>query len=1063
MGRTDADDLLLTNGQKDVVDRILQAIQSIARDNAEAQQRLAQDREAARHGDPHGGDDGHWWPDGAPNARERVGEHFNFFVVDGDRGTGKSTVVGMVRRFAKTLKTDGPAEVPVAGPGPGRGAADPEGYAHARPPIRGRDAVFALRTIYPDMFSGKDTELPDILIDQIRADLHRYDVDGEEPVAPSYLSTVDPMQDRPGRLRPGHRLRSDHEDRVTAGKLLERLRFEIDPAWTYAREVGRDVLSRDAINYREFVEHKGRYSSLASRRHLLWHDFIEAYLAFKGAETLLVTLDDCDLSPRVSAQLLSDLRLYLNHPRIVVVMAMHMGALTRTLKSQHYGQLTPMLDLLGRMGDWTPRGPQIIKVNGENVSVTAPTMADRGPDMDDLNAERRNFIKLMLNQIREEDDEVVHHLAKVLAMHRRFDTPHTAPADVDQFLMQSRPADPAQLGADLDKAALSERVIKGLTPKAQAALYFWRTRHRRTLAGLTLRDLVFMTQGANDTRLEQPDPAATPLESRLLQIGDLSYWLRQTTSFSVENERHSGALSPRDRAGAPRGFAPIVGYRDRVLSVHVSDEELDALSPLMEFVLDCLNAGTPVLYSPGTGAHTVAELACQALTGAPLSALRRFQAIGRTAPPKKEARKGWAPEGAAVGAPGAERAKDLLPCNLVSISDLRAIIRMLHRAHDALRVEKFSQEESLSPSTRIIERLAYAPMPSDVESGDFTTVITTAVNAEIDTLMMGGGDALSRTLHKLADHDSSKRIDRHEAMIAIAVRTAVQEQILDDLWTDIGPKDGAALADRALDLLGVEPGATAPVDHSGAIQATAEICREFTPGFDNGARAEAAARVVFAVEVARRAAPGDAPPPCAGIENFDLSAYAVGSNSDAATIAARADAADAALIAALDDRWSALMGEGRTPPRLDPRDAVMFAAAIADGLMHLADGEARRALARRIAERMPDLEGKPALGAPPFRDPADTRSEEERLATFKPSAFLKEVALGVQGACNAMAAPAAAPAPDAQAKEEDEARLDALEKWGGLSRDQARRLLARHAAGAADPASGTASAPDQGG
>ena len=488
----------LTKSQLDVVKKVLERIYRIGASEARAEfarrQRLSL-RDSTRS-----------WASAGFSDDGDIQETFNFFVVDGERGTGKSTLVRKVCRLARLLGTghigfakewldENEFEILKShvldvslGETAVDGAARSESFTLIdRHPGLQYQTVHALDHIYPDMFGTEETELPDILFDQIRNDLQRQCERADQfREIPNYRAPADPYE--PDRQQPRDPESFRQDKRMEwAKELLDELRQDIDPGWTFARHIGRDMLSRDSVNYREFVENKGKYSALASRRHILWRQFLEKYLDFKGAALMLVSLDDCDLSPKITRQLMHDLRLYLSHPRVVVVTAMRMESLGNVLKTAQYKELTPFFQAM-RAGDWFWPADEEVFRNSD--------LYQRSIGLED---KRLAFLTDLYTTIEAEQEELLEQVNKVFPKSLRLTTPNNTGEDVDFVLF-----DGAQ---DLNHPFVTHEWHDQKTKQVAEAsrltaltIFFWRTRHPDLLTAYTMRELVYFKRICSEQR-----------------------------------------------------------------------------------------------------------------------------------------------------------------------------------------------------------------------------------------------------------------------------------------------------------------------------------------------------------------------------------------------------------------------------------------------------------------------------------------------------------------------------------------------------------------------------------
>lgn len=120
------------------------------------------------------------------------------------------------------------------------------------------------------------------------------------------------------------RRRGDEKERQRfdrAQKLNEKLRVGVAQSWYFAKRWGLEAIVRDATDYDDLVVQFESEARKAADRIETWRAFLEEYLEFHDAEMLVVMLDDSDISPKLTENILQAIRMYLDHPRIVSILA----------------------------------------------------------------------------------------------------------------------------------------------------------------------------------------------------------------------------------------------------------------------------------------------------------------------------------------------------------------------------------------------------------------------------------------------------------------------------------------------------------------------------------------------------------------------------------------------------------------------------------------------------------------------------------------------------------------------------------------------------------------------
>lgn len=134
---------------------------------------------------------------------------------------------------------------------------------------------------------------------------------------------------------------------VDKGKRLnETLRTGVAQGWYFARRFGYDAIVRDSTDYDDLVLRFERESRKAAGRIEAWRIHIEEYLKFHNAATLVVMLDDSDVRPELTSNILHAIRMYLDHPRVVTVLAGNLKAMRVSLLHLRMGALSPAVQAL---------------------------------------------------------------------------------------------------------------------------------------------------------------------------------------------------------------------------------------------------------------------------------------------------------------------------------------------------------------------------------------------------------------------------------------------------------------------------------------------------------------------------------------------------------------------------------------------------------------------------------------------------------------------------------------------------------------------------------------------
>ena len=105
--------------------------------------------------------------------------------------------------------------------------------------------------------------------------------------------------------------------------LRSRLHKELATGWLLSREdgTGMQTLANDSVSFEDFADQRLTYVRRGFERVDSWRLFIDHLLDALDQDFMVILFDDTDLSPRVSKDMLSTIRIYLNHPRIITIVA----------------------------------------------------------------------------------------------------------------------------------------------------------------------------------------------------------------------------------------------------------------------------------------------------------------------------------------------------------------------------------------------------------------------------------------------------------------------------------------------------------------------------------------------------------------------------------------------------------------------------------------------------------------------------------------------------------------------------------------------------------------------
>lgn len=239
--------------------------------------------------------------------REEQARPHNVFLIDGARGTGKTTALLNISRSLNYLTLAGWAESVQGG--------DTGGYADIKvaTSVRGvrRQTAHLLPIVMPHNLAKHQT-LMDAILAQIHHSLAK--MDGPNAFVDKRL------EDGPWR---------------DVAQLQQKLQ-EVYSGWISSRQDGIQVAIQDSFDFSDFVEKQATYGVHSYRRIDLWHDFVDQFLNYAGCQLLIIIIDDIDLDTKFSHKIIEDVKQYLASPRIVTIAAADMSLLRHEMIRDQY-------------------------------------------------------------------------------------------------------------------------------------------------------------------------------------------------------------------------------------------------------------------------------------------------------------------------------------------------------------------------------------------------------------------------------------------------------------------------------------------------------------------------------------------------------------------------------------------------------------------------------------------------------------------------------------------------------------------------------------------------------
>ena len=148
----------------------------------------------------------------------------------------------------------------------------------------------------------------------------------------------------------------DNEKRAREGEdLIKELRGAVAQGWYFARRFGLDAIVRDSTDYNDLVSLFEQESRKAAHRIDAWRSYIVKYLKYHHSALLVVMLDDSDVRSELTENILHAMRMYLDHPRIVTVVAGNLKSMRISLLHLKMAALSPAVKALNSLGHPTAR------------------------------------------------------------------------------------------------------------------------------------------------------------------------------------------------------------------------------------------------------------------------------------------------------------------------------------------------------------------------------------------------------------------------------------------------------------------------------------------------------------------------------------------------------------------------------------------------------------------------------------------------------------------------------------------------------------------------------------
>ena len=136
-------------------------------------------------------------------------------------------------------------------------------------------------------------------------------------------------------------------DRRQAERILKTLRQRVAKGWYLARHEGREALARDSASFNHYIDLITQNSASLHQRVNSWRDFVDEFLKAYKYKCLVIAFDDADVNPEVTEEIIHTVRIFMDHPRIVTLLASSLRTIRGDLLRRRYEDIGPAVRALG--------------------------------------------------------------------------------------------------------------------------------------------------------------------------------------------------------------------------------------------------------------------------------------------------------------------------------------------------------------------------------------------------------------------------------------------------------------------------------------------------------------------------------------------------------------------------------------------------------------------------------------------------------------------------------------------------------------------------------------------
>jgi hypothetical protein len=285
------------------------------------------------------------------------------YLVDGARGAGKTTLLITLRWLLECLGVDNARANPKHfDPGPLLKQIVTDLRSRLRPGTDGNDPVddkLGLSKLYLDRLNflvphdaaNNKSRRTAICL----AVIHPADMEDRQPILEGIFAQMSRVLD--ARIAQEEEHGGKNAGTTEVIRYLKELRTEIIEkvarGWHLSRQVGVDAILRDSVDYKDYLNLIGTANQDSHSRVQTWRIYVNRFLDAMGAELLVILLYDADNKPEVTLDILNTARIFLDHPRIVTVLAGNLRSIRQSLVMEEFAQLSGAIESLRRAPEAT--------------------------------------------------------------------------------------------------------------------------------------------------------------------------------------------------------------------------------------------------------------------------------------------------------------------------------------------------------------------------------------------------------------------------------------------------------------------------------------------------------------------------------------------------------------------------------------------------------------------------------------------------------------------------------------------------------------------------------------